>query len=160
LSEQIFVERGQVAAHANQQPRVGREFRARIFWLGKEPLQSNKTYRLRLLTQNVEVVIAKIEKITDASTLESIQATTVPRDTICEVIVRAIRPIAFDLHHECAITGRFALEDKGRIHGGGIILESISEKSSGEGKVTAAERTARARTFSCRDLVHGSFGFR
>lgn len=144
LSEQIFVERGQVAAHPNQQPRVGREFRARIFWLGKEPLQQNKTYRLRLLTQNVEAVIAKIEKITDASSLESIEASTVPRDTICEVIVRSTRPIAFDLHSECAITGRFAIEDKGRINGGGIILDSITEKTSGEGKVTAAERTARA----------------
>ena len=43
LSEQIFVERGQVASHPSNQPRVGREFRARIFWLGKEPLQQNKT---------------------------------------------------------------------------------------------------------------------
>lgn len=144
LTEQIFAERGQVAAHPNQQPRVGSEFRARIFWLGKEPLQTSKTYRLRLLTQNVEAVIAKIEKITDASTLESIQASSVPRDTICEVIVRASRPIAFDLHHECAITGRFALEEKGRIHGGGIILEAHSQKNSLEGKVTSTERTAQA----------------
>ncbi|MEY3911118.1 MAG: hypothetical protein RLY37_586, partial [Verrucomicrobiota bacterium] len=58
LSEQIFVERGQVASHPANQPRVGREFRARIFWLGKEPLVQNKTYRLRLLTQNVDAVIA------------------------------------------------------------------------------------------------------
>ena len=144
LSEQIFVERGQVASHANNQPRVGREFRARIFWLGKEPLQLNKTYRLRLLTQNVQAVISKIEKITDASTLESIQANSVPRDSICEVIVRATRPVAFDLHHECAITGRFAVEDAGRINGGGIILEARSENNSREGKVTATERTARS----------------
>lgn len=144
LSEQIFVERGQVAAHPNNQPRVGREFRARIFWLGKEPLQLNKTYRLRLLTQNVQAVISKIEKITDASTLESVQGSSVPRDSICEVVVRATRPVAFDLHHECAITGRFAVEDAGRINGGGIILEAQSEKNAREGKVTAAERTARS----------------
>ena len=144
LSEQIFVERGQVAAHPSNQPRVGREFRARIFWLGKEPLVPNKTYRLRLLTQNVEAVIAKIEKITDASTLESVQADSVPRDSICEVVVRTTRPVAFDLHHECAITGRFALEEAGRIHGGGIILEARSEHAQRSGKVTSAERTARS----------------
>jgi bifunctional enzyme CysN/CysC len=144
LAEQIFVERGQVASHPSSQPRVGREFRARIFWLGKEPLVPNKTYRLRLLTQNVEAVIAKIEKITDASTLESIQADSVPRDSICEVVVRTTRPVAFDLHHECAITGRFALEESGRIHGGGIILEARSEHAQRSGKVTSAERAARS----------------
>jgi bifunctional enzyme CysN/CysC len=143
LSEQIFVERGQVASHPSNQPRVGREFRARIFWLGKEPLVPKKTYKLRLLTQNVEAVIARIEKITDASTLESIQAGSVPRDSICEVVVRTTHPVAFDLHHECAITGRFALEEAGRIHGGGIILEAHKEQSAREGKVTAAERGAR-----------------
>jgi bifunctional enzyme CysN/CysC len=144
LTEQIFAERGQVVSHIHNQPRVGREFRARIFWLGKEPLQTNKTYRLRLLTQNVEAVVAKVEKITDAATLESIQATSVPRDSICEVTIRAARPIAFDLHHECAITGRFAVEDAGRINGGGIILEARTEKTTREGKVTSAERAARA----------------
>lgn len=144
LTEQIFAERGQVVSHIHNQPRVGREFRARIFWLGKEPLQTNKTYRLRLLTQNVEAVVAKVEKITDAATLESIQATSVPRDSICEVTIRAARPIAFDLHHECAITGRFAVEDAGRINGGGIILEARTENTTREGKVTSAERTARA----------------
>jgi bifunctional enzyme CysN/CysC len=144
LSEQIFVERGQVASHPANQPRVGREFRARIFWLGKEPLVPNKTYRLRLLTQNVEAVVAKIEKVTDASTLESIQADSVPRDSICEVVVRTARPVAFDLHNECAITGRFALEEAGRIHGGGIILEARKEQNAREGKVTVAERSARS----------------
>ena len=144
LTEQIFVERGQIASHATSQPRVGREFRARVFWLGKEPLVPSKTYRLRLLTQNVEAVVAKIEKVTDASTLESVPSDSVPRDSICEIIVRATRPIAFDLHHECPVTGRFALEEGGRIHGGGIILEARSEGGKGSGKVTAAERTARA----------------
>ena len=144
LSEQIFVERGQVAAHPSHQPRVGREFRARLFWLGKEPLVPNKTYRLRLLTQNVDAVIARIEKVTDAATLESKQADSVPRDSICEVVVRATRNVAYDLHHECPITGRFALEEGGRIHGGGIILDTVAESTAPSGKVTATERTARA----------------
>ncbi|MFM7240518.1 MAG: adenylyl-sulfate kinase, partial [Opitutia bacterium] len=143
-SEQIFVERGQVAAHPAHQPRVGREFRARLFWLGKEPLTPNKTYRLRLLTQNVDAVIARIEQVTDASTLESTQSDSVPRDSICEVVVRATRDVAYDLHHECPITGRFALEEAGRIHGGGIILDSVAQSDAPSGKVTAVERTARA----------------
>jgi bifunctional enzyme CysN/CysC len=144
LNEQIFVERGQIASHPAHQPRVGREFRARIFWLGKEPLVTKKTYRLRILTQNVEAVITQIEKITDANTLSEIKADSIPRDHIGEVIVRTTRPLAFDLHHECAITGRFALEDHGRIHGGGIILEAKSEAKSSSGKVTTSERAARS----------------
>jgi len=144
LSEQIFVERGQIASHPAHQPRVGSEFRARIFWLGKEPLVTKKTYRLRLLTQNVEAVITSVEKITDANTLAEIKSDSIPRDHIGEVLVRTTRPLAFDLHQECAITGRFALEDHGRIHGGGIILEAKSKAKNLSGKVTTSERAARS----------------
>ena len=126
LSEQIFVERGQVAAHPNNQPRVGREFRARIFWLGKEPLVPNKTYRLRLLTQNVDAVIAKIVKVTDASTLESKEADSVPRDSICEVIVRATRNIAFDLGYDTALLRLTGASLAAGLPAGSVLISSMS----------------------------------
>ena len=38
LSDQLFVERGSVAVHADDAPSLATEFTARIFWLGRTPL--------------------------------------------------------------------------------------------------------------------------
>jgi bifunctional enzyme CysN/CysC len=38
LSDQLFVERGSIAVHANDAPSLATEFTARIFWLGRTPL--------------------------------------------------------------------------------------------------------------------------
>ena len=145
LEEQIFVERGQIAAHPSHAPRVGREFRARIFWLGREPLTLGRSYRLRLGTQDVQASVARIHSVTDADTLVATQGTSVPKDAVADIVLRTSGPVAFDLHHECPVTGRFALEDGERIAGGGIITEAASASSgvTGKGRVTAAERIAR-----------------
>src|SRR5262249_40662085 len=42
LSEQIFVERGHIASHEKDAPMLTNQFRARIFWLGKKPLEAEK----------------------------------------------------------------------------------------------------------------------
>jgi bifunctional enzyme CysN/CysC len=144
LEEQIFVERGQIAAHPSHAPRVGREFRARIFWLGREPLALGRSYRLRLGTQDVPAFVSRIHSITDADTLASTQGESVPKDAVADIVLRTAAPIAYDLHHECPVTGRFAIEDGERIAGGGIITEEVSSsQTTGKGRVTPAERIAR-----------------
>ena len=37
LADQLFVERGAIAVHANDAPSRATEFTARIFWLGRTP---------------------------------------------------------------------------------------------------------------------------
>lgn len=144
LEEQIFVERGQIAAHPSHAPRVGREFRARIFWLGREPLALGRSYRLRLGTQDVPAFVSRIHSITDADTLAATQGDSVPKDAVADIVLRTAAPIAYDLHHECPVTGRFAIEDGERIAGGGIITEEVSSsQTTGKGRVTPAERIAR-----------------
>ena len=36
-------------------------FKARLFWLGREPFKPGKTYKIKLATQEAEVVIESIE---------------------------------------------------------------------------------------------------
>lgn len=145
LEQQIFAERGQIAAHPSHPPRVGREFRARIFWLSKEPLLPNRPYRLRLGTQDVQAFVTRILSVTDADTLANTPAEAVPRDSVADLIIRTAVPIAFDLHHECAVTGRFVLEDSVRIAGGGTITETREESrgTSDTVRVSRQERVAR-----------------
>src|SRR5690348_263594 len=72
LSEQVFVARGAVAALESTPPFELSSFKARVFWLGRQPFAKGKTYKLKLATQEVDCHIESIEKVIDASTLETI----------------------------------------------------------------------------------------
>jgi len=72
LTEQIFVERGAIATMRTFPPYELRQFKARVFWLGRKPLQRGRRYQLKLTTQQVDCEIASIERVIDASTLATI----------------------------------------------------------------------------------------
>ena len=72
LTEQIFVARGSVAALESSPPFELSSFKARLFWLGRQPFSKGKTYKIKLATQEAECGIESIEKVIDASTLETV----------------------------------------------------------------------------------------
>ena len=43
-----------------------------MFWLGRQPFRKGRIYKLKLATQEVDCEIESIEKVIDASTLETI----------------------------------------------------------------------------------------
>ena len=57
LDEQIFVERGEIASHVENPPKLSNHFHARLFWLGHKPLTVGRRYKLKLLTQEAEVTV-------------------------------------------------------------------------------------------------------
>src|SRR5208283_1863660 len=79
LTEQIFVERGAVAALETAPPYELNRFKASLFWLGHKPFTAGRTYKLKLATQEVDCEIESVEKVIDASTLEAI---TRPSDQV------------------------------------------------------------------------------
>src|ERR1041385_6778240 len=101
LAEQIFVARGSVAALESAPPFELSQFKARLFWLGKQPFVKGKTYKLKLATQEVECSIASIEKVIDASTLATVSRkddeTFVGRHEVGELTLHTRKPIAFDV---------------------------------------------------------------
>ena len=125
LSEQIFVSRGAVAALESAPPFELSSFQARVFWMGRQPFTKGKTYKLKLATQEVECVIEAIDKVIDASTLETVARgpgeAFVARYEVGELRIHTRRPIAFDVHSEIAATGRFVIVDGFDVSGGGII---------------------------------------
>jgi bifunctional enzyme CysN/CysC len=159
LTEQVFVERGAVAAVEASAPYELSLFRARVFWLGREPLGLGKQYKLKLATQEVDCEIATIDSVIDASTLAVIPRAgselRVGRNEVAELSLRTKRPIAFDAASEIIPTGRFVLVDGCEISGGGIVVADNYPRRTGEhahkseniywnrGKVTAAQRAQR-----------------
>jgi bifunctional enzyme CysN/CysC len=132
LDEQIFVERGQIAAQESDRPLVSTRIRANLFWLGKQPLETRRTYSLRLATREVPCEVAKIHRIVDANNLDDKQTqSTVQRNEVADITLRTKAPIAFDLYANFETTGRFVLVDEYDVAGGGIITELVPDEQDG-----------------------------
>ncbi len=146
FDEQIFIERGEIISHLNDAPVESDVFRARIFWLGREPLTKGATYKMKLATGEARVTVQEIEQIIDTSTLGHAKAEMVERNQVGEVILRAKRIVALDQFDHLATTGRFVLVDKYDIAGGGII--SMEGYADQRGLITkrATNITAIAHT--------------
>ncbi|MBI4660323.1 MAG: adenylyl-sulfate kinase [Verrucomicrobia bacterium] len=165
LTEQIFVERGAIATLETAPPYELTRFKARLFWLGRNPFRKGKTYKLKLATQEVECEINAIDKVIDASTLETVSRGSdqvcVGRHEVAELSLHTKRPVAFDLHSEIVSTGRFVIVDGFDVSGGGIIVEDNYPRRTAdslhkseniywsEGKVTPRQRA----------LLHGHAGY-
>jgi bifunctional enzyme CysN/CysC len=159
LTEQIFVERGAVAALETDPPYELTRFKARLFWLGRQPFRKGKIYKLKLATQEVECEIDAIDRVIDSSTLETVSRKEkeifVGRNEVAELTIRTKRPVAFDIHSEIVSTGRFVIVDGMEVSGGGIIATDRYPKRTSDGshrsdnifwshgKVTAEHRARR-----------------
>ena len=129
LDEQIFVERGHIASHEESRPLVSTQIRANLFWLGTRPLETGRTYTMRLATREVPCEVSVIHRIVDANNLDDRHTqTTVQRNEVADITLRTKSPVAFDLYSDFETTGRFVLVDNYDVAGGGIITESISDE--------------------------------
>ncbi|MBM3488934.1 MAG: adenylyl-sulfate kinase [Alphaproteobacteria bacterium] len=121
FAEPIFVERGEVASHEAEPPVETDVFRARLFWLGRNPLRRGGRYKLKLNHQAVPVSVQAIERVIDTTDLSDQASEQVERNAVAEVVLRADSMLALDPHGRLTRTGRFVLVDGYDIAGGGII---------------------------------------
>ena len=143
LTEQIFVERGHVASHAAHAPIESNRFRARLFWMGRSNLDPGQRYKLKLATQELDAEIVSVDRIIDASTLETVTEgrTHIARNDVAEVVIQTRGALVMDNHDQNPILGRFVIVDDRHVSGGGIIFGGI---------YTRPGHGSRARTSSGR----------
>jgi bifunctional enzyme CysN/CysC len=160
LADQLFVERGSIAVHANDAPSLATEFTARIFWLGRTPLAAGKRYKLKLVTQEVECEIKTLEEVVDASTVKTIEgADSVRTNDAARVVIRTHRPVALDLFARVPTLGRLVLVDGFDVAGGGIVID-VPERFAAATVVADAGVTADLTRVARgeRHLRHGHRG--
>jgi len=121
LDEHLFIERGYVASHVTNPPVETDVFRARIFWLSRNPFREGATYKLKLGPMETRVVVQEIENVIDTEDLSTSKADAIERNMVGEVILRTPKIIALDEFTANSRTGRFVLVDGHEIAGGGII---------------------------------------
>ncbi len=135
LAEQIYIDRGQIAARADQPtPKITSRLRASLFWLGITPMQLNRDYIFKLATARVKARIEKIHLIIDASRVDLVseteqneEITQIKRNMVAECTVKLNKAIAFDLAAELKDTSRFVIVDNYKICGGGIVLKDLED---------------------------------
>src|SRR5256884_289384 len=75
LDRELFIERGDVIAHAGATPRDTRRIRARTFWLHDKPLTKGEQILIRLGTREARATVVAIEKAIDPGELSNEETT-------------------------------------------------------------------------------------
>lgn len=128
LKEQIYINRGDIMCKLDEpHPLVSTLFQAEVFWMGKNPLEMNKEYKLKLGTAKIPVWLKQIKKIMDASDLKKSEKKRVERHDVAQCVFESSAPVAFDLAADMEATGRFVIVDQYDIAGGGVISALIKD---------------------------------
>ena len=154
LTEQIFVRRGHLASLESDAPIVSNRFKARLFWMGKTNLEKGQPYRIKLATQELDAEIVHIERIIDASTLDTVTSGRdhIARNDVAEVTLQTRGALVMDNHDRNSLLGRFVIVDNRQVAGGGIIHSGVYADRSkvkstnifwSEGNVTSTNRNLR-----------------
>ncbi|MCH2038824.1 MAG: GTP-binding protein [Rickettsiales bacterium] len=118
LSEQIFVERGQVASHVDDAPVLTNIFRTKIFWLGYNPLEKGKRYKIKINTSEWLAEVKEIEQVVDTDNLSHNASQKVERNSVGEVIFRVKGLASVDEFQTNDLTGRFVVIEDYHVVGG------------------------------------------
>jgi len=154
LCDHIFIERGHIASHETDAPVESNRVRAKVFWMGREPLVTGARYRLKLVTQDVECEVVGVANVIDVATLDSTPAdrSELRTNEVGEVTLQTRGPLVFDNYDRIPNLGRFVLAEGGHLVGGGIISGAVYTtrkqiKSENifwnESDITASRRAAR-----------------
>ena len=155
LTEQLFLERGELASHEENPPRLTTVFKGRVFWFGNEPLTAGKTLSMKLTTNRARVTVQAIESVIDTDNLAHRPSDEVHRNEVAEVILRSKQVLAVDEFRDIMRTGRFVLLDGYDTVAGGVLSmegypdqrRALSVKSSNvysvEHRVSAEARAQR-----------------
>lgn len=137
LDREIFVQRGDLVGPATAPALSGRHLRARIFWLGREPLARGTDLVVRIGTAQSAGTVAAIVTAIDPGALTEVDQGLIGPNQVGEIEVMLSQPLASDLHSVNPGIGRVALERDGRILGGGLILALDDNKKRPERRISA-----------------------
>ena len=125
VEDEFFNKRGEVITHSHNKPQTSNLFNANIFWMGSNPLVKNKTYKLKLTTQEVECEVFSINAVIDSSNLNAAENfKEVKKNEVAEITIKTKEKICFDEFAEFRGTGRFVVIDDLNVSGGGIVLKT------------------------------------
>jgi bifunctional enzyme CysN/CysC len=156
LDRELFIERGDIIAHAGTSPRDTRRIRARIFWLHDKPLAKGDSILVRLGTRETRANVVAIEKAIDPGALSNEENKSIARNHVGEIDISLAQPIAADPHSDNPRTGRLVIEVNGRIAGGGLVLSVDAGQRAAPIDIVPVESALRPDERSARYRHNGA----
>ena len=156
LDRELFIERGDIIAHAGSAPRDTRRIHARIFWLHDKPLGKGDQILVRLGTRESRASVVAIEKAVDPGELSSVENQSIARNHVGEIDIALAQPIAADAYADNPRTGRLVIEVNGRIAGGGLVLSVDAGQRAVPVDIVPVESALRPDERSARFRHHGA----
>jgi len=156
LDRELFIERGDVIAHAGTSPRDTRRLRARIFWLHDKPLSKGDQILVRIGTREARASVVAIEKAVDPGELSSLENASIAKNHVGEIDISLGQPIAADTYADNPRTGRLVIEVNGRIAGGGLVLSVDAGQRAIPVDIVPVESALRADERSARYRHNGA----
>jgi bifunctional enzyme CysN/CysC len=156
LDRELFVERGDIIAHAASAPRETRRIHARIFWLHDKPLGKGEQVLVRLGTRESRASVMSVEKAVDPGELSSVENTSIARNHVGEIDISLAQPVAADSYADNPRTGRLVIEVNGRIAGGGLVLSVDAGQRAVPIDIVPVESALRPDERSARYRHHGA----
>ena len=121
INQHLFVQRGDVISHIDNPPLLTRVFRATLFWLGDQPLEQSKTYKIKLTTRESYATVKSIDYQIDTNSFQKSEALCLEKNQCGEVILTICDLLPVDEYQSLHRTGRFVLIDEYEIVSGGMI---------------------------------------
>lgn len=121
LSEQIFVDKGNLASDTILPPKLMNRFESIVFWLSEKKISFESKYILKINAAEFDVNIRKIKKIIDTETLNPKKSLNISKNDICELVIHSSQLIPMDDYNFNKSTARFCILDDEEILAGGII---------------------------------------
>ena len=153
LDTQVYAKPGELMVRADEAgPLVATRLRANVFWMNSAPLVRGRRYVLRMGAARVPVELESVLSVLDEQELESVTgAGQVERHDVAEIVLKAVRPVAFDPADALEPTSRFVIVHGWDTAGCGIVIEGLPDEAgdgAGErrfagGDVSPEERAAR-----------------
>ena len=154
LVPDVAVSRGDVIVAAEESLEVADQFRARLLWMGDEPLVVGRLYRLRLHTREVGAAVTRIRHRVEVSDGSELAAAQLELNDLGVVNLATRRPIPFAPFDESPELGGFILIDRATNEtvGAGTITYSLMRAANLKwqsfdvtGEVRAGLKRQRAR---------------
>ncbi len=146
LRPEVDVIRGDVIAAAGDPLEAADQLRARVLWMGDEPMAAGRSYRMRLHTHEVDAWVTRIRHRVDVSDGSELAAERLELNDLGVVNLATRRPVPFAPFAQSRALGGFILIDRltNATVGAGTIMFSLMRAANLKWRDFSVTRDKRA----------------